>query len=330
MDKVYDVIIAGGGSAGLSAALYAARAKLEVIVIESYKEGGQINLASVVDNYPGGLSGEDGLALSTRMVEQCSNAGVEFLNAEITKYMISGSIKKVYASDMEIYARTIILATGRRAVSLGVPGEQEYVGRGVSYCATCDGPFYSGVDVVVIGGGDSAIEEASCLTKYVRKVTVIHRRDTFRAAKSLLEKAISNEKIEFLLNSRIIEISGDDFVETVTVQNTITGEISTVGITGDDWALGVFIFIGHTPNTEPLEGLIDMEGGYIITDEEMRTNIPGVFAVGDIRKKSLYQVVTAVADGAIAAVNADKYIDAAKENKWEEESFQNNSTAATV
>jgi thioredoxin reductase (NADPH) len=309
MDSVYDVIIAGGGPAGLSAALYAARARLKVLVVESFREGGQIALASSVDNYPGGLEGEDGISLSTRMVEQCNHTGVEFINGEITGYLLDSSIKTVFLSGREILARTVILATGRRPMNLGVTGEQEYIGSGVSFCAACDGPFFSGINVIVVGGGDSAIEEAVYLTKFARKVTVVHRRETFRASKSLVEKAKANEKIDFMLNTTIKEIVGEDFIKSVVVQNTITGEISTVEKPEEDWALGIFVFIGHRPNTEPLAGLIEMKEGYIITDEEMRTNVSGVFAAGDVRKKSLRQVVTAAADGAIAAVNADKYIE---------------------
>lgn len=308
MNTIYDVVIAGGGPAGLSAAMYAARANLKVLIIERDQNGGQINLTAMVENYPGGLIGETGIALTERMVAQCKSVGVEFISAEIMKYSLDGDVKRVNTSDSEISAKAIILATGRRSLSLDVPGEKEFVGRGVSYCATCDGPFFSGANVVVVGGGDSAIEEAIYLTKFARKVTVIHRRDALRAAKSLQDKAFANDKIEFLMSSRILDIFGGDIVEKATVQNLISGDISTIGISADDWGLGVFVFIGHIPNTEPLVGQVELENGYIITDEEMRTNIPGVFAAGDVRKKTLRQIVTAAADGAIAAVSADNYI----------------------
>jgi thioredoxin reductase (NADPH) len=313
VEKIYDVVVVGAGPAGLSAALYAARANLSVLLLERMKEGGQIGLASAVENYPGGVRGEEGQALVDRMAEQCGHFGVERLRGEALGYDLLGETKRLNVAGREIASKTVIIATGRRAVQLGAAGETEFLGRGVSYCAACDGPFFNGMDVVVVGGGDSALEEAVYLTKFARKVTLIHRRDSFRAAKYIQGKARANGKIDFLLNSVVREIKGGDLVEEILLENTLTNEISHIRAGEGDGMMGVFIFVGQAPNTDDLPGYLRLEGGYVVTDEEMRAltahgPLPGVFAAGDVRKKSLRQVVTAAADGAVAAVSADSYI----------------------
>lgn len=308
--KVYDVIVVGGGPAGLSAALYAGRAKLSTLMLEKAKEGGQITFSSAVENYPAGIMGETGEALVARLTDQCAHFGVETVKDEATDLALDGKVKEIKCASGAAYlAKTIILATGNVPIVLGVPGEFEYVGRGVSYCATCDAPFFTDLDVYVVGGGDSAVEEALYIAKFARKVTIIHRRDELRAAKSIQEKAFKNEKIDFLWDSVVKEIKGGDLLESLVIENVKTGEISEVRASEEDGTMGLFVFIGLSPNTKDVEGKIELDTGYIVTDEEMRTNVPGVFAAGDVRRKSLRQVVTAAADGAIAAVQAERYME---------------------
>jgi thioredoxin reductase (NADPH) len=306
--KVHDVIIVGGGPAGLAAGIYAGRAKLSVLLIEKSNEGGQIGFASSVENYPGGLAGEDGMALAGRMAAQCRSFGAEFVYAEAASYDIGGGVKAVRAGGAEYLGKTLIIATGSAPARLGVPGEEEFTGRGVSYCATCDAPFFTDADVFVAGGGDSALEEAAYLAKFARNVTLIHRRDRFRAAKSIQAKAMANGKIACLMNTVIKGVSGDGLLDSIAAEDVTTGKALELRAEGGR-AMGLFIFVGMKPNTGPLEGLVGMVGGYVATDDEMRTDVPGVFAAGDVRHKSLRQVVTAAADGAVAAAAADKYID---------------------
>ncbi|MFS8540912.1 MAG: FAD-dependent oxidoreductase, partial [Tissierellales bacterium] len=221
---------------------------------------------------------------------------------------LEGKIKVIKGEKDEYQAKAVIIATGAKPKKIGCPGELELTGRGVSYCATCDAAFFEDLEVFVVGGGDSAVEEALYLTKFARKVTIIHRRDQLRAAKSIQEKAFANEKIHFMWNTVVKEIKGDGIVESMVVENVKTGEVTEIFADEEDGTFGIFVFVGLVPTTELFEGKLEMENGYIITDEDMRTNIPGVFAAGDCRKKSLRQVVTAAADGAIAAVQAEKYI----------------------
>jgi thioredoxin reductase (NADPH) len=310
LNTLYDVIIIGGGPAGLSAAIYAGRAELSVLLLEKASEGGQIALASSVDNYPGGLPGESGQELIGRMAEQARHFGVRFASENAKGLRLSDEAAKVVETERgEFSGKALIIASGNAPRRLGVPGEAEYVGRGVSYCAVCDGPFFSGMEIFVAGGGDSAVEEADYLTRFARKVTLIHRRDSLRAAKSIQEKAMSNEKMSFLWNSVIKEIRGGDFLNALVVEDVKTGEQRVIHADEKDGMAGLFVFVGHSPNTDFLPGEAATEGGYIITDEDMRTGLPGVFAAGDVRRKSLRQVVTAVADGAIAAAQAQRYIE---------------------
>lgn len=321
MSKVYDVVIVGGGPAGLSAGLYASRAKMKAVVIEKGKWGGQAASTEELENYPGAMEHPTGPKLMERMRAQAEAFGTEMLKDEVLGFDFTDKLKVIKLSKNEIRAKSVIYATGAEPMLLGAPGEVEFRGRGVSYCATCDGDFFTELEVVVIGGGDAAVEEAIFLTRFAEKVTIVHRRDEFRAAKSIIEKAKTNEKINVIWNSVVEEIYGDGIVEGVRLKNLKTGE--TANFRTD----GVFVFVGTKPITEAIKGHVEMDPrGYIVADEEMRTSVNGVFAAGDVRVKSLRQVITACADGAIAAVNAEKYIeknfedvelpDAKKEGGW--------------
>lgn len=309
MSKLYDVIIIGGGPAGLSAALYAGRARLSTLMIEKDKEGGQIVQTAEIENYPGGISEESGPTLIDRMSEQAQRFGVEKALDEITDMDLSGKEKKLIGKKDTYRAKTVIIAAGASPVPIGCPGEKEFTGKGVSYCATCDAAFFEDFEVYVVGGGDSAVEEALYLTKFARKVTIIHRRDQLRAAKSIQEKAFNNEKIAFLWDSVVKELKGDGLLESMVVENVKTKELTEIKADEEDGTFGVFVFIGFKPTSQIFQEKVEMENGYIVTDADMRTNVEGVFAAGDIRVKSLRQVVTAAADGAIAAVAAGKYIE---------------------
>ncbi len=309
MSELYDVIILGGGPAGLTAGLYAGRSRLKTLLLEKGAPGGQIALSADVANYPGQLlEGETGVTLANRMAAQCEAFGVERRTETVRAVDLAGEVKRVTGSAGEYQGRTVIIAAGASPRPIGCENEKEFIGKGISYCATCDGAFFRGLDVYVAGGGDSAVEEAIYLTRFARKVTVIHRRDTLRAARSIQEKAFANEKINFLWDSVVERAEGSDVLDTLVVRNVKTGERTTIKASAADGLLGLFGFIGHTPNTDLFRGQLELKDGYIPTDEDMRTNIPGVFAAGDVRVKSLRQVVTAAADGAIAAVQAEKYL----------------------
>lgn len=315
MSKLYDVIIIGGGPAGLSAGLYAARAKMSTLVIEKDRNGGQIVTTEEVANYPGGIPEETGPSLVARMVEQVTEFGAERTKGNVLDIDMTGDIKIVTCEDATYEAKAIIVATGATPRKIGCPGEKELTGKGVTYCATCDGAFFTDLEVFAIGGGDTAVEEAMFLTKFARKVTIVHRRGELRAAKSIQEKAFKNDKIEFIWNAEVSEIKGDGIVESVVFKNRETGELTEHVAHEDDGTMGIFVFVGYLPNTGIFKGKLDMDKtGYIKSDENMKTNVEGIFAAGDVRVKSLRQVVTAVADGAIAAVQAEKYI----EDKFED------------
>lgn len=311
MSKVYDVIIIGAGPAGLSAGLYAARAKMSTLILEKEKNGGQIVTTDEVANYPGSVPEATGPSLIARMVEQCNEFGAEIKKDGIAELSLEGDIKTLKGESGEEYqAKAVIIATGASPRKIGCPGEKEFVGKGVSYCATCDGDFFTELEVFAIGGGDTAVEEAMFLTKFARKVTIVHRREEFRAAKSIVEKAEKNDKVEFLMNKTVHEIKGDGIVESIVFKDTVTGELSEVHAHEDDGTFGIFVFVGYIPQTGLFKDIVELDqAGYIPTDDNMKTNIPGVYAAGDVRVKSLRQVVTATADGAIAAIQAEKYID---------------------
>ncbi|MEG1583492.1 MAG: thioredoxin-disulfide reductase [Anaerovorax sp.] len=309
MGKIYDVIILGAGPAGLTAALYAGRARLSALIIEKGQDGGQIAQTSEIENYPGSLEEESGPTLIDRMSAQVKKFGAERVMDTITNVELEGEIKKITGVNDTYSGKTVIIATGASPMLINCPGEKEFTGKGVSYCATCDAAFFEDFEVFVVGGGDSAVEEALYLTKFARKVTVIHRRDELRAAKSIQEKAFANPKMAFMWDSVVRELKGDGLLESMVVENVKTKELSEVLASEEDGTFGVFVFIGFKPQTALFEDKVAMEKGYIITDDNMKTNIPGVFAAGDLRVKSLRQVVTAAADGAIAAVQAEKFLE---------------------
>lgn len=311
MSKIYDVIILGGGPAGLAAGLYAGRSRLSTLIIERGQDGGQIAITDNIENYPGQIvEGESGKSLVARMTEQAAKFGAERVSDSIKEVALEGEIKTVKCVKGEYQAKSIIIATGAHPRPLGCENEAKFIGKGISFCATCDAAFFEDFEVFVVGGGDSAVEEAMYLTKFARKVTLIHRRDELRAAKSIQEKAFRNPKLSFMWDTVVEKVDGDELLSSMVVRNVKTGELTTIEADPDDGLFGVFGFIGYIPNSELYEGQIEMENGYILTDDSMHTNIPGVFAAGDIRKKSLRQVVTAASDGAIAAMQAEKYINA--------------------
>ena len=309
-NKIYDVVILGGGPAGLAAGLYAGRSRLSVLILEKGIDGGQIAVTHDIENYPGQskVDGMTGQELVAPMTEQCKKFGCERVSDTITACDFSGPVKKFVGSKGEYLGKTVIVCTGAMTRSIGCKNEAKYVGKGISYCAVCDANFFEDFEVFVVGGGDSAVEEAMYLTKFARKVTIIHRRDELRAAKSIQEKAFKNPKLHFMWDTVVDGLEGDGLLSAMTVKNVKTGEITRIEADPDDGMFGVFGFIGYIPRTDLFEGMLDMENGYIKTDDNMHTNIPGVFAAGDVRVKSLRQVVTAAADGAIAAQQAEKYI----------------------
>lgn len=309
MGKVYDVIILGAGPAGLAAGLYAGRSRLSTLIIEKGQDGGQIAITDEIENYPGQqVEGESGPSLISRMTEQAKKFGAERCTDMIKSVELNGDVKKLVGAKGEYEAKTVIVATGAFPKPIGCENEGKFTGKGISFCATCDASFFEDFEVYVVGGGDSAVEEAMYLTKFARKVTIIHRRDELRAAKSIQEKAFANPKIAFMWDSVVQSVDGEELLDTMVVKNVKTGELTTVKADEDDGIFGLFGFIGYNPNSSLFDGILEMENGYIKTDENMHTNIPGVFAAGDIRVKSLRQVVTAAADGAIAAMQAEHYV----------------------
>ncbi len=304
MSHIYETIILGGGPAGLSAALYAGRGKLDTLLIEKATYGGQVATTYEVDNYPGTELGITGPELSEKMRKQAEAFGTKFIKEDIQSVDFSDAVKKVITNKGEYLTKTVIIATGAQPKMVGFAGEEKLRGRGVSYCATCDADFYTDLPIAVIGGGDSAIQEALYLTKFASKVTIIHRRQGFRAAQYLVDKAKANEKIEFLLDSVVLEALEENGMLTgLKVKNVLTDEVT------DFITDGVFVFVGYEPISEIFKGSIDMNAfGEIITDVYMRTNVPGVFAAGDIRETTIRQVITAASDGAVAAVSCEKYL----------------------
>lgn len=310
MNQRYDVVIIGAGPAGLSAGLYAARSKMDVLILEKEKKGGQIVTTDEVANYPGAIAEATGPSLIARMVEQCNEFGATIEMKTVVELDLKSKWKKMVLNDgSTVEAKSVIIATGAQPRKLGVDGEKELTGKGISYCATCDADFFTDLDVYCIGGGDTAVEEAIYLTKFASKVTIVHRRDELRAAKSIQDKAFNNEKIDFIWDSVVEEVNGDGIVEQMVLKNKKTGEKQVIDAPEDVGTFGIFVFVGYIPNTTLFKNHLELNNqGYIKTCPDMKTEISGVFAAGDVREKSLRQVVTATADGAIAATQAEHYI----------------------
>ena len=311
MSEVRDVIIIGSGPAGLTAAVYTARANLRPLVIEgepsssSDQPGGQLMLTTEVENYPGFVDGIMGPELMASFRAQAARFGTEYLTAKVTRVDFSARPFGVWVGDQEYRARTVIVSTGARALTLGLSSERDLMGHGVSTCATCDGFFFRGEEIAVVGGGDSALEEAIFLTKFADKVSVIHRRKELRASKIMQDRAFKNNKIEFVWDSRVTEVLGDGAVAGIKVLNTVTGEESELPVAG------LFVAIGHVPNTDIFKGALDMEdSGYLITEPgTTRTNVDGVFACGDVQDHVYRQAVTAAGSGCMAAIDAERWLE---------------------
>ncbi len=303
VQHVYDMIVVGGGPGGYAAALYAARAGLDTVVLEKLSAGGQMALTEQIDNYPGFEDGIDGFSLGEKMKRGTKRFGVETKLIEVLSLDLSGSVKKVVTTESTMYAKTIVLATGAGPRELGVESEKDLLGKGINYCAACDGMFYKDKTVVVAGGGNTAAAEALILSRICKKVILVHRRDTLKATKIYHEPLMNTKNVEFRWDSQIVALLHEEKLTGIRLQNVKTGEEST--LTCD----GVFVSIGRTPSTELVKDQITLDpAGYIIADESTRTSIPGVFAVGDVRTKALRQVVTAVADGAVAVHYAEEYL----------------------
>ena len=302
-EHIYDMIVVGGGPGGYTAALYAARAGLDTVILEKLSAGGQMALTEQIDNYPGFEDGIDGFSLGEKMKRGTERFGVETKLAEVLSLDLSGTVKKAETSEGPLFARIIVLATGAGPRELGIEGEQELIGKGVNYCAACDGMFYKNKTVVIAGGGNTAAADALILSRICKKVIVVHRRDTLRATKIYHEPLMKAENVEFRWDSEIIELLHDEKVIGIRLRNVKTGEETTLACDG------VFVSIGRKPSSELVKDQVKVDpAGYIIADESTRTNIPGVFAVGDVRTKALRQVVTAVADGATAVHYAEEYL----------------------
>ena len=301
---MYDVIVIGGGPGGYAAALYAARANLSTLVLEKFSPGGQMATTDIVENYPGFSEGINGFELGMQMKAGAERFGVKTKLAEVKSVELYAQPKRVYTSKEVLEAKTVIMATGAFPRELGLPNESMLRGRGVSYCATCDGMFYKGKTVVIVGGGNTAVADAIFLAKICKKVYLVHRRDELRASKTYMDVLEKTENIELVWSSEVVEIQAEQFVTGVKIKSRKDDTVREVACDG------IFVAIGNIPNTELLKGQVELDNvGYVLADETTRTNIPGVFAVGDMRQKPLRQIVTAVADGAVASKFAEEYID---------------------
>ncbi|MGL9816853.1 thioredoxin-disulfide reductase [Enterococcus sp. DIV0098] len=306
--QVYDVIIIGAGPAGLSAAIYAGRARLKTLLIEKGKDGGQIILTSEIENYPGSLEKESGRSLIKRMTEQAASFGVERAADTIVEVDFSNDVKVIKGKKGEYQGRSVIIASGAYPRPIGCANEKEFMGKGLSYCATCDVAFFEDMEVFVIGGGNSAVEEAIFLSTFARKVTIIQNLAELTADAIAIEQVKANEKIHYVYNSVVESLEGDGIVEAITIRNTETNEMTRFDADEEDGLIGIFSFIGYLPQSKIFENIVEMERGYIKTDEKMATNVPGVYAAGDVRVKNVRQVVTASGDGCTAAVAIEKYL----------------------
>ena len=303
MEKIYDMIIVGGGPGGYTAALYAARAGLDVMLIERLSAGGQMNLTGQIDNYPGFPEGVDGFQLSYNMQQQAERFGAKTKYAEVLELRLDGTVKLVRTNEGSYSARTVVLSTGANARSLGVAREQDMIGRGVGYCAHCDGMFYKGKTVAVVGGGNSAVAEALYLSRIAKEVILIHRRDSLRATQIYHKPLQEAANIRFVWNSEVAELLGEEVLSGIQVKNLVSGEVTQLDVQG------LFVSIGRKPATALVKDQLTLDAaGYIMAGEDTKTNLPGVYAVGDVRTKELRQIVTAVADGAMAAHMAEQFL----------------------
>ena len=303
MPQVYDVLVIGGGPGGYTAALYAARANLSVMVLEKLTPGGQMGTTDVIDNYPGFPEGVGGFELALQMQKGAQRFGAQTQLSEVISVELGGTVKQVRTQDVTYQARTVVLASGAHPRELGLSGEQELRGRGVSYCATCDGMFYRGKTVAVVGGGNTAVSDVLYLSRLCQKVYLIHRRDQLRASKVYLDPLQQAENVEFVWDSQVQELLYGDMLTGVQVRHKKTGELREIPCDG------LFVAVGHVPNTELYQGQVELDqAGYVLADETTQTNLPGVFAVGDLRKKPLRQVITAASDGAVAAHFIEEYV----------------------
>lgn len=304
--EIYDVVIIGAGPAGLTAGIYAARDNLKTLILEKNYPGGQVAITEIIENYPGFPEGISGGDLTEQMYKHALHFGVQIKNGECCKIDFEDNFKilTLKHQDFKIKTKAVIIAAGARPKHLEVPGEPQFLGRGISFCATCDGAFYRGKTVAVIGGGDSAVEEAHYLTRFAEKVYIVHRRDKFRAAKILQDRAFANPKIEIIWNAQPIRVNGKEKVESITLLDKVKNTELELKVDG------IFVFIGWIADTEHFKGLLEMDdSGFIKADETCKTNIPGIYVAGDVRTKKLRQVVTAVSDGAMAAKSAEHYIE---------------------
>ena len=303
MSHTYDTVILGGGPAGYTAALYTSRAGLDTLLIEKLSPGGQMALTDIIDNYPGFDTGVDGFTLGMKMQSGAERFGTKTAYGEVLSVELAGEAKRIVTDSGEYFARTVILATGANPRTLGLANETEFVGRGVHYCAHCDGRFYKGKTVMVVGGGNSAASDALYLSHLAEKVILVHRRDTLRATKIYHQPLMEAKNVEFLWNSTVTQLHAEARLTSVTVTNRITGEAQEIPLDG------FFVSVGRVPVTELYKGQIDLdEYGYVVADETTKTNLPGVFVAGDVRTKALRQVITAASDGAVAAHYAEEYL----------------------
>lgn len=313
MEKIYDLLVIGAGPAGLSTGIYAGRAKLNTLIIEKAEFGGQVNKTYDISNYPGARN-SNGPKLMEEMRQQAEDFGVNFMSAEVLEVSLEGYVKTLKTDRGEIKGRSVVIATGASPRKLGFKGEEEFTGRGVAYCSTCDGQFFEGLEVFVIGAGFAAAEEAIFLTKFATKVTVIAREPEFTCAKSIADKVLAHPKVEVKFNTEILEANGTEMINYAKFINNKTGETFEYHAKKEDGSFGIFVFVGYAPQSQLFKGILDIDKfGYIVTNENMETNIEGVYVAGDLRPKSLRQIVTAVSDGAIAATSAERYVIELKE-----------------
>ncbi|MBN2169432.1 MAG: thioredoxin-disulfide reductase [Actinobacteria bacterium] len=301
----YETVIIGGGPAGLTAGLYLCRSRIRTVLLEKQLPGGQAVNSPLIENYPGFPEGIDGMELISLFKQQADNFGLDTKTFEaVTSVEVSNGVKILKTDKEEVKANAVIVATGRSPKKMGIPGEDEYMGKGISYCATCDGPLFKDKPVMVIGGGDSAVEEALHLTNFASKVIIVHRRDELRASGYLQERALSEPKLEILWNSEIREVRGNNTVEEAVIENNVTGETGRVPVSG------IFFYVGNMPNSSFLSEMVELDkSGYIITDENLETSVPGIFAAGDVRSNPFKQVVIATGEGALTAMSAQRYLE---------------------